>query len=168
MVPRYCKELREAFKTGTIDYSIHRKWSGPWQVWQHAQWQQPQYGGKKSSKFTTCLEPVHCCMQSTSNIREYSKLYIIRRIYSKLQYYTCMSITYTESMYFLPDQYPCPCMQSGLQFVIGLIYFLHCQTQVIGDFHTDLLFAVFVLHKWQKLCEEDLMYTEQDIVVVMK
>jgi len=58
-----------------------------------------------------------------------------------------MSVTYTESTYFLPDQYPCPCMQSGLQFVIGLLLLALSNTSY---------------------CKEDLMYLEQDTVVVMK
>ena len=59
-------------------------------------------------------------------------------------------------------------MPSGLQFVIETATSCIVKHKLLETFQTDLLFAVFVLHKWQKLCEEDLMYTEQDIVVVMK
>jgi len=54
--------------------------------------------------------------------------------------------------------------QSGLQFATSCIV----KHKLLETFHTDLLFTVFVLHKWQELCKEDLMYLEQDTVAVMK
>jgi len=53
--------------------------------------------------------------------------------------YTCMSITYTESMYFLPDQYPRPCMPSGLQFVIEIATSCIVKHKLLETFHTEFV-----------------------------
>ena len=59
-------------------------------------------------------------------------------------------------------------MLSGLQFVTEIATSCIVKHKLLETFYTDLLFAVFVLHKWQELCKEDLMYIEQDIVMVIK